>query len=168
MINIHNGIIHGNTGQILRTQLNGEVSVSYSIIEGGAPGAGNLDVDPLLDATHAPTTGSPAIDAGDNSVVPPGIMTDLAGQPRFVDDPATPDTGIGSAPIIDMGAFEYQPAPWNCPPDLNDDGVLDIFDVQMMLGLYSAQDLEADFNGDGILDFFDILRYLQMFSNGCP
>ncbi|MBX3321640.1 MAG: hypothetical protein KF757_01480 [Phycisphaeraceae bacterium] len=167
-LNIRNSIIHNNTGQIVRIHMDGEVNVSYTIIEGGAPGAGNLDADPLLDAAYAPMTGSPAIDAGNNLVFPLGITIDLAGQPRFVDDPATPDTGIGEPPIIDMGAFEYHPAPWECPPDLNDDGVLDVFDVEVMLGLYSAHDLGADFNGDGILDFFDILRYLQMFSDGCP
>jgi len=52
-------------------------------------------------------TGSPCIDSGDNAEVPVGLTTDLAGDPRFIDDPATLDTGLGTAPIVDMGAFEF-------------------------------------------------------------
>ena len=52
--------------------------------------------------------GSPLIDAGDNAAVPESVDTDLAGDARFVDDPATPDTGSGTAPIVDIGAYEHQ------------------------------------------------------------
>lgn len=54
---------------------------------------------------------SPAIDAGGNGLVP--RRTDLAGSPRYVDDPMTLDRGGGSAPIIDIGAYEFQP-PLRC------------------------------------------------------
>ena len=50
--------------------------------------------------------GSPCIDAGDNTAVPENITTDLDGNPRFLDIPETPDTGNGTLPIVDMGAFE--------------------------------------------------------------
>ncbi len=49
---------------------------------------------------------SPCIDAGDNTAVPAGVTTDLDGNPRFVDQPEVPDTGNGTAPIVDMGAYE--------------------------------------------------------------
>ena len=49
---------------------------------------------------------SPAIDAGDNTAVPSGITSDLEGNPRFVDIPSNPDTGRGTPPIVDMGAYE--------------------------------------------------------------
>jgi len=52
--------------------------------------------------------GSPAIDAGDNSAVPAGITTDLARLPRFMDISGVPDTGSGTPPIVDMGAYEAQ------------------------------------------------------------
>ena len=51
-------------------------------------------------------SGSPAIDAGDNTAVT--VLTDLDGRPRFVDDPNTLDTGNGMPPIVDMGAYEFQ------------------------------------------------------------
>jgi predicted outer membrane repeat protein len=63
--------------------------------------------------------GSPCIDAGDNEALPwdlddlngdgqivERIPFDLAGSPRFLDDPDTTDTGAGIAPIVDMGAYE--------------------------------------------------------------
>ena len=52
---------------------------------------------------------SPAIDAGDNTALGVGVLTDLAGHPRFLDDERTPDSGVGPAPVVDMGAYEFQP-----------------------------------------------------------
>ena len=52
--------------------------------------------------------GSDAIDAADNDALPPSLATDIENKPRRVDDPSTPDTGNGSAPIVDMGAHEAQ------------------------------------------------------------
>ena len=64
---------------------------------------------------------SPCIDAGNNDCVLPDIADldndgdmvektpiDRDGNPRFVNDPATPDTGNGTPPIVDMGAYEFQ------------------------------------------------------------
>ena len=51
---------------------------------------------------------SPAIDAGNNAAVPSGVTTDLDGSPRIVDIASVPDTGSGTAPIVDMGAYEAQ------------------------------------------------------------
>jgi fibronectin type 3 domain-containing protein len=63
--------------------------------------------------------GSPCIDAGDNAAVPPdttdldddgntseSIPWDLYGDARFADDTDSPDTGSGTPPIVDMGAYE--------------------------------------------------------------
>jgi hypothetical protein len=68
------------------------------------------------------SSGSPCIDAGDNAAVPADTIDsdgdgdtseplplDLGGWPRFVDHPLAPDTGSGTPPIVDMGAYEYQP-----------------------------------------------------------
>jgi hypothetical protein len=86
------------------------ITVSYSDIDGGWPGTGNIDTDPLFvdpgngDLRLSPD--SPCIDAGDNTAVPDGITTDLDGNPRFLEIPETPDTGYGQLPIVDMGAYE--------------------------------------------------------------
>ncbi|MCB9914763.1 MAG: hypothetical protein H6828_06380 [Planctomycetes bacterium] len=85
-------------------------------------GVGNHGLDPLLSPQGQLGAGSPCIDAGANAVVPPDTLDvdgdgdvgepwplDLAGAPRFVDDPAAPDRGLGDAPLIDLGAYERQP-----------------------------------------------------------
>jgi hypothetical protein len=69
----------------------------------------NLVADPLLDANLAPQGGSPAIDAGRNDAVPSGITADLRGSRRFVDDSEKTDTGTGTPPIVDIGAYEFMP-----------------------------------------------------------
>lgn len=70
---------------------------------GDLPGC--IDDDPLLVAHHL-GAGSPCIDAGDNSLLPTWLAWDLDGFPRRIDDPAAPDVGNGTAPLVDMGAFE--------------------------------------------------------------
>jgi predicted outer membrane repeat protein len=116
----------------------GTVTINYSCIQGltGAlGGTGNIDQDPMfLDSPPAEngnaedvdlrmSAGSLCIDAGNNTVVPPDntdldgdslfdeepISLDLGLAPRFADDPATADTGAGSPPVVDMGAYEFQP-----------------------------------------------------------
>jgi predicted outer membrane repeat protein len=67
---------------------------------------------------------SPCIDAGSNAAVPADtgdldadmdtaepLPVDLDGNPRFVDDPAVPDTGSGPPPIVDMGPYEHEGDP---------------------------------------------------------
>ena len=123
-VTLTNAILWGNdtTGAEISSTVNTTVTVSYSNIRGcggsgsrwnsacGTDGGGNIDADPLfVDAAGGNLrlqAGSPAIDAGLNSAVPPGVTTDLDGNPRFVDF-----TGRGAA-IVDMGAYEVQPLPF--------------------------------------------------------
>ncbi|GMV37664.1 MAG: hypothetical protein AMXMBFR61_21720 [Fimbriimonadales bacterium] len=51
---------------------------------------------------------SPCIDAADRTAYPTGIYADFGGLARFVDIAAVLDTGIGAAPLPDMGAYEVQ------------------------------------------------------------
>ncbi|MCK5617497.1 hypothetical protein KAR91_87345, partial [Candidatus Pacearchaeota archaeon] len=55
---------------------------------------------------------SPCIDAANNDAVPDGVVRDIDGIARFIDDPQTVDTGAPGydAPYVDMGAYEYNPA----------------------------------------------------------
>ena len=60
-----------------------------------------------------------------------------------------------------------------CPADFAEPiGIVDFFDLQAYLSLYSAGSLDADISpspaGDGILTFFDVLEFLNRFSIGCP
>ncbi|MBX3322034.1 MAG: hypothetical protein KF757_03485 [Phycisphaeraceae bacterium] len=54
-----------------------------------------------------------------------------------------------------------------CQVDMNVDGVLDFFDVQVYLNLYSRGSPLADLNNDGIFDFFDVQMFLGLYSAGC-
>ncbi|MEJ5241226.1 MAG: DUF2341 domain-containing protein [Anaerolineales bacterium] len=81
------------------------VYVTYSIVQGGWPGQGNLDADPLfVDPDNDNLRlgyGSPAIDAGNNSAV--DVTIDLDGTPRIQDG-----NNDGTA-TVDMGAYETVP-----------------------------------------------------------
>ncbi|HET7798788.1 MAG TPA: right-handed parallel beta-helix repeat-containing protein [Humibacillus xanthopallidus] len=73
--------------------------------------ASGLEADPLFVARDQGDlrlrSGSPAIDSA-NSAAPGQQTADATGAPR-VDDPATPDTGLGPRTFDDRGAYEYQP-----------------------------------------------------------
>jgi predicted outer membrane repeat protein len=94
----------------------GTISVTYSDVGGsGFSGPGNISANPLFVNPAGNDlrlgSGSSAIDSGNNAAVPGGITTDIAGLPRFFDDPAVTDTGLGTPPIVDMGAYERVPPP---------------------------------------------------------
>lgn len=135
LLTLHNCIAWANLSydgsQIDALQSN--TTITYSDVQGGWPGTGNIDADPLfvdvdgidnipgtLDDNVQLRPNSPAIDAGDNNALPLDTLDldgdgdtgetlplDLAGKPRQVDAPAMPDTGSGDAPIVDMGAYEF-------------------------------------------------------------
>lgn len=99
-----NCIVWGNdpgiSGIRIKDASNSTTNVSYSDIEGGFSGVGNLNSNPIFADTDfrlAPI--SPCLDVGDNSAVLVDI--DCDGNQRIYD-------GDGdNNPIVDMGAFEY-------------------------------------------------------------
>jgi len=120
----------------IQIQLAGGPNISYSDIQGlltplpGCPPPnpadfpGSIEQDPMfMDAGSLSlfpsgtalknlrlAPGSPCIDAADNGgftlPVPAGDVND---KPRFHDDPATANTGLGTGGIADMGAYEFGP-----------------------------------------------------------
>jgi len=113
---VANCIFWNNTGpggaQNSVNQISGTTNVTYSLVQGGFAGQGNLGADPQFSNAAAGDyslgAGSPAIDAGDNTQVPAGVVLDLAREARFVDDPSVADTGVGPGPQTDIGALEVQ------------------------------------------------------------
>lgn len=130
---VTNCIVYGNYADptppgedqifILKQNIVGDFDIANSCVEGllqTEPGEdppnpsnfpGCIDSDPLLvdvaDEVYRLAGGSPCIDAGDNAAIAGLPPYDLVGTARTLDDPATPDTGAGTAPIVDMGALEF-------------------------------------------------------------
>ncbi len=131
-------------------------TATRSCIQGYAAiaGSGNIASDPMfvdeLGPDSTPGTGdedfrlaslSPCVDAGDAEGVLSTTATDVLGLARVVDDPASPNVGVPVAGFgwIDMGAFERQVAPVApCLGDENEDGVVDFFDLNNVLGGFGA------------------------------
>lgn len=113
-VTIANTICWDNAGsngaQLTANQISGTNNVTYSIVEGGFNGFGNSSTAPqfvdLAGGDLALLASSPGIDAGNNAAAADGLL-DHAGNARYADVPSVDDTGFGSTPVIDIGAFEF-------------------------------------------------------------
>ena len=138
-----------------------------------------MDADPLFDDEYRLTSSSPAIDAGHNWRVPQDdfdldhdddleelLPIDLADMPRFADVGDVPDTGCGSAVLVDMGACE---APGDAVAamklgDIDGNGSVGFTDLLTLLdehGPCSPGCCSADLNLDGVVGFSDLLLLLD-------
>jgi len=109
--------------------------VTCSNVQGGAPGAGNIDADPCFVDADGPdnihgtaddnlrlSSGSPCIDSGDNSAA--GLLDhDRDGLPRIIDGDCN---GVA---VVDMGVYEFNRARMgdlnhNCRVEFGDYSVL--------------------------------------------
>jgi hypothetical protein len=150
-----NCILWGNTAKN-RSQIYNASStptVSFSDVQGGWVGEGNIDADPLFvdakDDNLRLSFGSPCIDAGDNNAVPVGVVTDLDGHPRKIDGDCN-----GSV-IVDMGAFEFNSAYLG---DFDCDCDVDFKDFAILANQWMLKKLSFDIapgTGDGIVNFID-------------
>lgn len=104
-----------------------------------------IDVDPMfVDAANGDyrlTISSGSIDAGNtNRYSTDANPVDFDGNPRVVNVEGSGQPGLPLLGLyVDHGAFEFQPegAP-ACTADLNNDGILNFFDVSVFLSAYSA------------------------------
>ncbi|MDD5326659.1 MAG: right-handed parallel beta-helix repeat-containing protein [Phycisphaerae bacterium] len=156
-------------------------SISYSDIQDGWSGTGNIDADPcFIDAdTNDFHIGqnSPCIDAGDNNSVAidyadldgdndinePTPM-DLDGFGRFIDDLCTTDTDSGIAPIVDMGAYEFLRS------NINHDNAVNFTDYAELalqwLKTGCGQCNGADLTCDGQVDWADLQEFTENWLEG--
>jgi predicted outer membrane repeat protein len=178
----------GNFGGDAGTTL----SLNYSRLQGldnTIPGSGNISNSPAFTNASGPDglqgtldddwsllDSSAGVDAGNNSLVlidyfdadSDGMTIelmplDIAGNKRFIDVGFKVDTGLGTAPVVDIGAYE---APY-CPADFNNDGFLDFSDFDDFVAAFEAGQANSDFNGDGFLDFTDFDDFVAAFEAGC-
>ncbi len=162
------------------------LTVRYSNVQGGWPGAGNIDSDPQFvdpgNGDYRLQPGSPCIDAGHNWAVPPDASDvdgdgdvqeltplDLDGNPRFNADPTDFDSGCGVPVVVDMGAYEFQFDSANGVRlgDLDGDGDVDVTDFLDLLGNWgpcSEACCLPDLNLDGTVGVADFLLLLGNWS----
>lgn len=133
-VGLQSNCVYGNTaydysGVTDPTGTDGNVSTDPRFVRPAAPGIDGqwATADDDYGDLRLQIT-SPCIDAGRNDDVPSDITIDFGGRPRLVDNPSTPDTGAGTPPIVDMGAYEYQPT---AAADFNDDLTVDAVDLQI-------------------------------------
>lgn len=190
----------------------GSIAVDDCLIEGwtgSLGGTGNSGIDPNFvdddggDDTYGTedddlrlAAGSPAIDSGDDTRVETDVADldvdsdvgerqplDLDDQPRFVDDPATTNTGVADPPdyveIVDRGAYEVQFVPGKCGTcegDLDGSTVVTGADIQsfvdcILAGPVIGSGCEcADMNMSTDLDFTDVGPFVNTAILGvtCP
>ncbi len=140
--------------------LQGTLAVNYDIF---VVGAGSETVN-LADQgdIFSQVDGSVAV-AGDTVTITSTIPLDAS--TPLMDDAGTvlgTLTVSGSASIVASAMIPM------CAADLNNDGVLDFFDVSMFLNAYSSMNPIADFDGNGVYDFFDVSAFLNAYTAGCP
>ncbi|MCA8961665.1 MAG: hypothetical protein KDC38_14170, partial [Planctomycetes bacterium] len=180
-VTITNSIIWGNGPSPIAST---PWEVNYSNVEGGWAGVGNLDIDPQFTALHELDATSPCIDAGSNAAdldpvaagTQPLPSNDLAQAPRFQDVPDIADTGLGTAPIVDMGCFERAGSPVTIAfirGDANNDGAIDIGDPILVTNYLFASGVAppcldaADSNDDDAVDIGDAITTLDfLFASG--
>jgi predicted outer membrane repeat protein len=184
---ISNCIIWQNYSEADDNQIYSSSVPSYSCIQNwSGGGTGNISSDPCfinpdywgdindtniivepnevnavwVEGSYRISWSSPCIDAGDNAAVPIGETNDISGLPRFKDS-CRPDTGSGTPPIVDMGAYEFQAG-----AGINGIGTANMMDFNLLAsqwmntgcGLCNGADLTCDGNVD-LYDLSELLNY---------
>jgi hypothetical protein len=176
---VHNSILWSNGGVLQSDQievLSGSLDVQHSCIQGwtgSLGGEGNFGFDPVFaDVDGRLGPGSACIDAGRNDLVPAGLTVDLDGLPRFRDDPGTPDNGIGTPPLVDMGAFEFQGA--TCYANCDQSTVAPILNVEdftCFINRFAQGHPLANCDESTtppVLTADDFTCFINRFAAGCP
>jgi cysteine-rich repeat protein len=120
---VYGNIAYDYEGLTDPTGIDGNISADPVFVQNPEPGPDGMwgtGDDDLGDLQLS--SSSPCIDAGDNDEVPPDtpdldddwdktepLPYDLAGGPRFLDNPTSPDTGtpgVTGLPVVDIGAYE--------------------------------------------------------------
>ncbi len=150
------------------------ITVTYSDVQGGWPGTGNIDDDPLFvdygygeyddtpgdanddarpDGDYRLQPGSPCVDTADPAFVPEPGATDLDGHARVL------------CSIVDMGAYEFGIGDYDC------DRSVDLADYESwsecftgpFAGAYEQGCRAFDFDFDGDVDLLDFAGFQGVF-----
>ena len=138
-LRVHNSIVWANTP----TGVAGAAAIAYSCLEQAYPGIGNIQTDPMFvdpAGEFRLVAASPCVDAAATTLLPTSIDADLDGAARVRNIVPAP-TGVAAfGYIVDMGAYERQPAgpTSTCPGDLDGDGVVGGADLAILLGAWGV------------------------------
>ena len=130
---VTNSIVYGNTGNAAQLNFTSPVvtsSDSCSAASTAYAGTGNICADPALvspagNNVHE-TSASPTINKGNNALIPSGVTTDYAGNPRI------------SGGTVDMGAAEFVAPVTVVVPPVPAAGALSAPAMSVGLGLVTA------------------------------
>ena len=171
MLTMANCILRNGDDEI-RSISGSPIIVTFSDVQGGWPGEGNIDADPMFaDAAGGNLQllpGSPCIDVGSNAALPADaadvdgdedptelLPLDLGGKPRVVDG--------GKAANVDMGAYEYDPR-----GDSDGDGVANSSDNCPFVSNANQEDADGDHVGDACDQCPDTPAGARVDATGCP
>lgn len=182
VLTVRNNILWSNSTPVFSTPS----SISYSGMNGGAAGAGNVNLTaspfaygyrlsifaPCIDSASSIDLSFDRLDCDSDLNSFELLPQDLGRALRVIDAPGIANTGSGPPPPVDMGAYEYfgfAPA----PGDMNCDGRVDNFDIDpFVLALTQPVVYEhlhrncalaaGDVDLDGQLTNFDIDPFVSM------
>ena len=140
-------------------------TVLFSNVEGGSPGLGNIDADPMFvkpgNGDFRLSPGSACIDAANNWAVAGLAQIDLDGNPRFAGDANDLDPGCGVPVVVDMGAYELPGVSFNVVfGDLSGNGTVGVADLRILnkcMGSDKPDCCIGDLNLDGVVDMADLM-----------
>ena len=160
---VTNCILWANSPEQVYSEERSSPVITYSDIQGGWEGEGNININPNFVDPDGPDgvigteddnlhliAGSPCIDAGDNTAVTE--LTDLDGHTRIVDGDCD-----GTA-TVDMGAYEFD---WLYIGDLAGGCDINLEDFAVLAESFGQDDPAIDIApypaADGIIDFKELL-----------
>ena len=93
-----------------------------------------------------------------------GFSISLSNGRIGIGEPYNRDQGrdTGAAYLFDASSAH------RCSPDFDDNGQLNITDINLFIGHYSAGHPSADFDVDGLFNFYDVSEFIHEFTTGCP
>ncbi len=159
---VHNSIVHQNEGQIFNDAEDGStLNVQNTLVEGGLPSdvtdnGGNITGDPQFAAPsngdYHLQSGSPAVDAGDDSLIPDDSLDLDADGDSSEAVPYDLDQNVRTEGTVDMGPYEAGSAPPQFTASLSagdsDAGLPESFGAELTFQtLSTSTDLTVTYDG---------------------
>jgi len=184
---VTNSIIWANSGEQIALHY-APISVTYSDVQGGWGGVGNIDADPLFGQSGGHNSGNYCDPADALCAAADYHLQSQAGrwdgeQNTWVSDAATSrciDAGNPGAALaeepgeadnkrVNMGAFggtvqaSRSPAGWSVLGDLTNDGCVDFADFAHAAGMVGSRENAAagDLDRSGLVDMADVALFVE-------